>query len=284
MDSILIAPSIMVGLGLFFGAILAISQRLLKVEEDPRIEGTNDMLPGNNCGACGEPGCLPFAEKLVDGSVDVSSCTVASADDVELIADYLQVDAGEQEKLVARLRCAGGGLQAQQIAEYQGFDSCRAAAVVSGGGKGCAWGCLGLADCEIACTFDAIHMNDNGLPQVDTEKCMACPDCVAACPKDLFELRPLSQKLYVQCNIPLGGEVATRLCSTACDACEKCVADAAPGLIHMENGLPVIDYSAGGPAKPDATFRCQTDSIKWLEGEQFQDQENIPDRRNKQLS
>ena len=121
-------------------------------------------------------------------------------------------------------------------------------------------------------------MNANGLPQVDTQKCMACPDCVDACPKDLFELLPLSQKLYVQCNIPLTGEAATRLCSVACDACEKCVADAAPGLIHMENTLPVIDYSAGGPAKPEATFRCQTDSIKWLEGEQFQDQENSPDR------
>ncbi|MDP6673393.1 MAG: (Fe-S)-binding protein, partial [Gammaproteobacteria bacterium] len=114
MDSVLVAPAIMVGLGLFFGAILAVSQRFLKVEEDPRIEGTNDMLPGNNCGACGEPGCLPFAEKLVAGNVDVSSCTVASADDVEMIAEYLQVDAGEQEKLVARLRCGGGGRQAQQ--------------------------------------------------------------------------------------------------------------------------------------------------------------------------
>jgi hypothetical protein len=56
------------------------------------------------------------------------------------------------------------------------------------------------------------------------------------------------------------------------------VADAAPGLIHMENGLPVIDYSAGGPAAPEAIFRCPTNSIIWLENEQFQDQENVPDR------
>jgi hypothetical protein len=56
------------------------------------------------------------------------------------------------------------------------------------------------------------------------------------------------------------------------------VADAAPGLIHMENGLPVIDYSAGELAAPEAVFRCQTNSIVWLEGEQFQDQENIPGR------
>jgi RnfABCDGE-type electron transport complex B subunit len=274
MNSLLVAPAIMVGIGLFFGAILAIAQRFLKVDEDPRIEATNEMLPGTNCGACGEPGCLPFAEKLVSGEVDPSQCTVNTDDGNEQIAEFLEVDAGQQEKMVARLRCGGGGLQAHQIAEYRGFEGCRAAAVVSGGGKGCAWGCLGLADCEVACTFDAIHMNANGLPQVDTEKCRACPDCVAACPRDLFELVPLSQKLYVQCNIPLAGEAATQLCSVACDACGKCAADAAPGLIVMQDNLPVIDYSAGGEPRPEAVFRCATRSIVWLESEQFEDQES----------
>ena len=274
MNSLLVAPAIMVGIGLLFGTILAIAQRFLKVDEDHRIEATNELLPGTNCGACGQPGCLPFAEKLVSGEVDPSQCTVGTAESIEQIAEFLQVDAGRAEKLVARLRCGGGGLQAHQIAEYRGFEGCRAAAVVSGGGKGCSWGCLGLADCEVACTFDAIHMNSNGLPQVDTEKCRACPDCVAACPRDLFELVPISQKLYVQCNTPLAGVAATQLCSVACDACGKCVADAAPGLITMQDKLPVIDYTAGGPARPEAIFRCATRSIVWLETEQFLDQES----------
>ena len=67
MNELLTAPAIMAGIGLFFGAVLAVAQRFLKVDEDPRIEATNDMLPGTNCGACGQPGCLPFAEKLVSG-------------------------------------------------------------------------------------------------------------------------------------------------------------------------------------------------------------------------
>ena len=272
MERLLLAPAIMTGIGLFFGAVLAIAQRFLKVDEDPRIEATNEMLPGTNCGACGQPGCLPFAEKLVAGEVEPGQCTVSTDEDIEQIAEFLQVDAGRQEKLVSRLRCAGGAGQAHQIAEYRGFEGCRAAAVVSGGGKGCSWGCLGLGDCEIACTFDAIQMNANGLPQVDTDKCRACPDCVAACPRDLFVLMPISQHLLVQCSIPLAGDAATQLCSVACDACGRCVADAAPGLIRMENNLPVIDYSAGGPAKPDATYRCPTRSIVWLQKEQFQDQ------------
>ena len=48
MNSMLVAPAIMVGIGLFFGTVLAIAQRFLKVDEDPRIEATNELLPGTN--------------------------------------------------------------------------------------------------------------------------------------------------------------------------------------------------------------------------------------------
>ena len=102
MNSLLVAPAIMVGIGLLFGTILAIAQRFLKVDEDPRIEATNELLPGTNCGACGQPGCLPFAEKLVAGEVDPGQCTVSTDAAIEEIAEYLQVDAGRAEKLVAR--------------------------------------------------------------------------------------------------------------------------------------------------------------------------------------
>lgn len=269
MNEFVTAPGIMTGLGLFFGVILAVAYKLLRVEEDPRIAETEELLPGTNCGACGEPGCLPFAIKLVAGDVQPSGCTVASADDIDNIAGFLGVDAGEAEKRVARLHCAGGKAQAFQIAEYEGFEGCRAASVVSGGGKGCSWGCLGLADCEVSCNFDAIAMNKNGLPRVDIEKCTACGDCVEACPKDLFEIVPVSENLFVQCNAPLGGEAISVLCTTACDGCGKCAADAAPGLIEMVNELPVIDYKSGAAVTPKATERCPTNAILWLEGNQF---------------
>jgi len=259
----------MTGLGLFFALILAVAYRFLRVNEDPRIEATEDLLPGSNCGACGQPGCHAFAEQLVGGRVTPSQCTVASTDTVAEIAELLDVDPGRQERRVARLHCAGGRGQAYQIAEYRGFESCRAASVVSEGGKGCPWGCLGLADCELACGFDAIKMNTNGLPMVLLDRCTACGDCVSACPRDLFELVPLSHRLLVQCKAPLAGDMAVSLCVTACDACGRCASDAAPGLIRMEDNLPVIDYSAGGPARPDATYRCPTGAIVWLTGAQF---------------
>lgn len=269
MNSFLMAPAIMTGIGLIFAGILTVAYRFLRVQEDPRIEQTETLLPGSNCGACGQAGCHAFAEQLVLGAVKPSRCTVSSPETIGALADLLNTDPGQREKVVARLHCAGGKAQAYQIAEYWGFENCRGASLIAGGGKGCSWGCLGLGDCQVSCTFEAIRMSRNGLPVVDIDRCTACGDCVDACPRELFELVPLNQKLFVQCRSPLSGEAALALCSVACDACGRCAADAAPGLIRMVDNLPVVDYGGGGPAKPEATYRCPTGAIQWLEGSQF---------------
>ncbi len=269
MGELLNAALIMGAIGLFFGILLAVAHRFLRVIEDPRLEKVEDLLPGSNCGACGEPGCHALAEKIVVGEVAPGKCTVSSRSRIEEIADFLGVDAGDEPRQVARLQCAGGIGRALQIAVYQGFESCRAAHLVGGGGLECSWGCLGLADCRQACTFDAIHMNALRLPAVDPELCTACGDCVDACPRDLFELTPLDHHLVVQCRAPLAADEARQMCTVVCDACGRCAKDAAPGLIRMAGNLPVIDYSAGGPASPEATRRCPTGAIRWVVGEQF---------------
>ncbi len=257
------------GLGLFFGVVLAVAYRFLRVEEDPRLEQVEDMLPGSNCGACGAPGCHAFAETLLVGDNAPAGCTVASSEAIDSIAEFLGVDAGAGLARVARLHCAGGSSRARQIADYEGVDTCRSAHMVGGGGKACTWGCLGLADCDVVCDFDAIQMNADGLPVVDLDLCTACGDCVDVCPRNLFEIVPLDHSLFVQCAVPLAGDEATALCDVACDACGKCALDAATGLITMTGNLPVVDYAGGGPASPDAVLRCPTGSIQWLTGVQF---------------
>lgn len=276
MQEAFIATSIMTGLGLFFGTTLAIASRFFQVSGDFRVEQVEDRLPGSNCGACGQPGCHAFAEAIVSGTQTPGGCTVATRETVEAIAELLGVDPGQQDQRVARLRCAGGTAQAYQIAEYRGFESCRAASIVAGGGKGCPWGCLGLGDCMRACTFQAIHLNPHSLPVVDIDHCTTCGDCVRACPRALFVIMPLNHRLFVQCRSPLLGEDARALCRVACDSCGRCVRDAAPGLIRMEDNLPVVDYGAGGPATPRATYRCPTGAIQWLTGPQFQPPDAAP--------
>ena len=266
--AILTSVAILGGLGLAFGTLIAVAHLKLRVWEDPRIDVLEEILPGANCGACGFAGCRAFAEAATHGDVVPAGCTVMGEFELEEFAETLGVDVGEADRRVARLLCAGGSDVSTRKADYFGIESCAAAVAVSGGGKGCTWGCLGLADCQVACTFDAIQMNPFGLPVVEPEKCTACNDCVVACPLDLFVLMPESQHLIVQCKNLLDGEAATDVCSVACNACGRCVADAAPGLIAMKSGLAVIDYAEIEAENPAAIARCPTGAIAWVEGAQ----------------
>ena len=270
-NPILDSALVLGGVGLFFGFLIAMANKKFHVWEDPRIDEVEELLPSTNCGACGMPGCRAFAEAVVAGEEQPSSCTVMGPDDREDVAHYLGVDAGEANKRVARLLCAGGSNEAVQNSDYSGFSTCKAAASVAGGGKGCAWGCLGLADCEISCLLDAIYMNDDNLPVVITELCTACNDCVEACPKDLFELMPIEQKLIVQCKNLLKGDAAEDLCSVACNTCNRCVVDSEPGVIEMIDNLAVINYEMNELTDPKAILRCPTRAIVWVEGQQFQE-------------
>ncbi|MFQ5457148.1 MAG: (Fe-S)-binding protein [Myxococcota bacterium] len=266
--SFALSAGILGGVGLAFALLIVYAHRRFYVWEDPRFDGAAQLLPGNNCGACGLPGCRGFAEELVAGKVTPADCTVMSAEQREDVAEYLGIDVGAAAQRVARVLCAGGHDKAVQRAEYVGLQTCAAADAVAAAGKGFTWGCVSLGDCAAACTFDAIWMSDNGLPVVVPARCTACGDCVEACPKDLFVLMPVEHQLLVQCRNQLEGEAATDLCQVACNACKRCAADA-PGLIAMRGGLAVVDYDQYALASPDATARCPTRSIVWLEGQQF---------------
>lgn len=267
---ILTAILILGGVGLAFGVLIAVANRSLWVWEDPRIDIVAQMLPNANCGACGLPGCRAFAEQAVEGKIAPAQCTVAGDEARRAIAGFLGVETGQAVKRVARLLCGGGRDVAVQRAEYRGLPTCAAAAAVAGGGKGCAWGCLGLADCERVCDFNAIAMSDSGLPVVDPDQCTACGDCVEACPKSLFVLLPADDRLLVQCKNLVNGDEALEQCRVACTACGKCVQDAAAGLISVTSGVAVVNYDLISGATERAVARCPTGAIVWLSGAQFQ--------------
>ncbi len=266
---VLTAVAALGGLTLLLATGLIVANRRLYVAEDPRIDAVEEMLPHSNCGACGFPGCRPFAQALVAGEALPGKCTVSSEDGRAEIAAFLGVDVGAEEKRVARLACAGGRNVARNHARYSGHPSCRSAALVAGGGKGCFWGCLGLGDCEEICDFDAISMNEHALPVVDEALCTACNDCVEICPKDLFSLHPVSHRLWVACKNLEAGDELLEDCDVACTACAKCAMDG-KGIIEMQDNLPVIDYSSKHGAKHGTKKpieRCPTGAIVWIEAD-----------------
>lgn len=268
LGSLLLSAAVLGGVCLVFAGLISLVNRRFRVEEDPRLDVVAARLPGSNCGACGFPGCRGFAEGVIRGQAKPSGCTQIDAVGVVQIAEFLGVEAGSAVKRVARLLCAGGADVAVQHAEYRGLSTCAAAHAVAGGGKGCAWGCLLLGDCMRACDYDAISMTAEGLPLVAPDACTACGDCVKACPRDLFVLMPVDQRLIVQCRSLLEGDEALATCRVACTACGKCVTDARPGLIEVRRGLAVVDYEKNHLAGPEATRRCPTGAIRWVEGAQ----------------
>jgi RnfABCDGE-type electron transport complex B subunit len=265
LENLVIAVLVMAGLGITLSVVLAVANRGLFVFEDPRIDEVEAMLPGANCGACGQAGCRAFAEAVVEGKAPPAQCSVNSPEMTEKIAAYLGVEAGAQTRRVARLACAGGNNVARQMATYYGAETCRAATLVAGGGKGCVWGCLGYGDCMDVCNFDAIRMDENDLPVVDEDKCTACGACVDECPKDLFTLLPVDQRLWVACKNEAFGDEVEEECVVACTACGRCAMDAPNNMISIVNNLARVDYSKWRPDCKVAIERCPTGAIVWLD-------------------
>jgi Na+-translocating ferredoxin:NAD+ oxidoreductase subunit B len=250
-------------LAALLSGLLLLAGRWLAVVEDARLEQLVGLLPGINCGSCGRPGCRAFALALLAGEAAPAGCPVSPPAAQQAIADFLQVDVGVAERRVARLACAGDRDLAPALARYQGEPRCAAAAVVAEGGRSCAWGCLGLGDCERACSFDAISMTPRGLPVVDEARCTACGDCVRACPKDLFHIVPAAQPLWVACSNPQAGSQLVDACSVACTACGRCVQDA-PGFLQLDGNLPRVLATAEGLPPRAAIDRCPTGAIVWF--------------------
>lgn len=87
-------------IGAILGLVLAISSEIFYVEVDNRVVEVTDMLPGVNCGACGEPGCSGMAEKLVEGVIALSACKPAKKDALESIKVYLETTPGPDGECV----------------------------------------------------------------------------------------------------------------------------------------------------------------------------------------
>jgi Na+-translocating ferredoxin:NAD+ oxidoreductase subunit B len=226
------------GMGLVFGLGLAIAERRFRHKQDARVDQVAEMLPGVDCGGCGLAGCRAYAEALVAGKIGPCECVVGGQALANLLAAFLGLEGAGNERLVARLRCNGRAVADKY--RYLGVPDCRAAALLHGGPRGCAYGCIRLGTCAMVCPADAIVMED-GFPRVIESKCIACGKCVRECPKNLYVLHPVSNRVYVACSSHDTGVVTRRTCDVGCIACMRCVKVCPVDAAHVTNCLASLD-------------------------------------------
>lgn len=242
MDSIITIVGIMAGVGLFFGLVLAIANKKFAVEMNPLIHIVEDALPKGQCGACGYAGCMAYAEAVVlDKDVQPNLCIPGKKAVADEVARLTGKTAAEIEPRFAFVKCAEPIAVAKKKYKYDGVSDCQAAFLLMNGPKVCEYGCIGLGNCVRACVFDAIALNDQGLPVVDKEKCTGCGQCETACPKKVITMINPEAHVAVYCNSNEKGAAVRKNCKIACIGCGICGKQCPHDAIKIVNSLAVVD-------------------------------------------
>ncbi|MDP8211806.1 MAG: RnfABCDGE type electron transport complex subunit B [Candidatus Zapsychrus exili] len=251
--------------GVSAAVILYLIAQKFKVEEDPKIDEIEEALPAANCGGCGLAGCRAFAEALVK-TKDLENfyCPVGGSECMANIAKILGIEAVAKKPTVAVIRCSGSKEHRQKTNVYDSAKTCAISSSVYSGDTGCQYGCLGLGDCVDVCKFNAIYMDQvSQLPIVIDENCTGCGACIAACPKDIIELRnqgPKLRRVFVSCINKDKGGIARKACKVACIGCGKCVKACPFDAITLEDNLAYIDFEKCKLCRK-CTLECPTGSI-----------------------
>ncbi len=248
MSTIVITIISLCAIGIISAVILYFVAQKFKVEEDPRIDIVEGLLPGANCGGCGYPGCRGLAEAAVKAdSLEGIFCPVGGAETMSKVAGALGREVKTEAPKIAVVKCNGSCTNRPRTNCYDGARSCAVEHSLYIGETGCSYGCLGCGDCVAACPFDAIHMSpDTQLPVVEDDKCIACGACVKACPRNIIELRykgPKNRRVFVSCVNKDKGGIARKACKVACIGCGKCAKECPFGAITVENNLAYIDFT-----------------------------------------
>lgn len=256
---------VLTSLGLFFGFVLAYSNKKFGIEVNPLIHIVEDVLPKGQCGACGYAGCMAYAEAVVlNPDVAPNLCSPGKDAVAKLVAELTGKAAAPMEPQIAQVKCAGSNSKAGKSYAYNGVEDCVAANLLFGGHKSCKYGCLGLGTCVKSCPFDAMVMSEDGLPIIDPEKCTSCGKCVSVCPKQVISLMPIGARVRVNCSSKDKGPVAKKACSVACIGCSLCMRQCPHEAIKMENNLAIVDAKICEEKCSDAVClsKCPTKAIR----------------------
>lgn len=242
MSAILIATAVIGIVGLLVGIGLVYIGNKFHVEVDERETAIREVLPGNNCGACGYAGCDAVAAAIVKGEASAAACPVGGAPVAAKINAIMGTSAEAAARRVAFVRCGGSCEHTSAKNTYIGIRDCRAAALAGMHPWKCDYGCMGYGSCAAVCPENAISIVD-GVAVVNKEKCIGCGLCAKACPKNLIELVPYEQHVFVRCRNTDKGKDVKAACDVGCIGCRLCTKQCESGAVTVDNNLAHIDPS-----------------------------------------
>lgn len=259
MSPLLIPVVVLSGIGFVMAALLAVGRRAFAVEVDERHEQIMDILPGANCGGCGYPGCSGYASALIEGKAKATACPPGGSDLAHEIGRIMGIEVEDVPDLVALIACAGDDKLAPERATYVGVNTCDGAHAIAGGSKKCAYGCLGLGTCALACPFDAIVLTKNKLAVVVPELCTGCGQCVDACPRSIIKLVSKTEKVQVLCHNPEKAKLVKAVCQVGCTGCKLC--NKQSPRFKTNEALAYVDGETDGDIPDSIRLVCPQGSI-----------------------
>ncbi len=163
------AVLVMGGLALVIALALIVVAGWLPASPVSPAEELNKLLPQTQCAQCGYPGCLPYAEAILDGSADINQCAPGGDATVTALARAL-------------------GRSSKPLNPAYGMPQPAAVAAIDEAA------CIGCTLCIAACPVDAIVGAQNLAHTVIRADCTGCELCLPPCPVDCIDMRFLAEQ------------------------------------------------------------------------------------------
>ncbi|MDP3705904.1 MAG: RnfABCDGE type electron transport complex subunit B [Legionellaceae bacterium] len=127
-------------------------------------KGIDALLPQTQCGECGYPGCMPYAQALAVGAAPIDRCPPGGARTVRALGDLLNVDPEPY------LDAAQRNTRLPALAIIRESE------------------CIGCTKCIQACPVDAIIGTAKLMHTILDQECTGCGLCVEPCPVDCIDM------------------------------------------------------------------------------------------------
>lgn len=136
------------------------------------VKEIDALLPQTQCGECGYPGCLPYAQALAQKNAKIDLCPPGGAATLKALGQLLDIETDPYlVSIEERTRAPSVAI----IREAE---------------------CIGCTKCIQACPVDAIIGAGKLMHSIIAHECTGCGLCVEPCPVDCIDIVSLPEPQY----------------------------------------------------------------------------------------